>query len=310
MSARPPVRRTFRPIRGRGLRKLLWKRLRIPRSIVHPALRAAKVAVNPGQVRLRRELARELRTTSGAGGEIPWAKGWLPVAPGQIPGSESVVARCAQIFGEKREVASVDDHIFNPRKEFLLALLSGADFCGYPELLRFMISRSILDTATLYLGAVPLLAGAALWWSPVSDTALRSQLFHLDGEDESQVKLILNIFDTDEENGPFALLPADASEPLRVAGSFRRRIPDEEVESRCGLANLQQLVGPAGSGAFVDTSRCLHYGSRGTRRERLVLMIQFLRFECPTESTFDFQVPPTLLGADLDPFQKLALGLQ
>jgi hypothetical protein len=39
-------------------------------------------------------------------------------------------------------------------------------------------------------------------------------------------------------------------------------------------------------------------------------MVQFTRFQCPTESTFDFAVPSDLAGLDPDPLQKLALGLE
>ena len=49
---------------------------------------------------------------------------------------------------------------------------------------------------------------------------------------------------------------------------------------------------------------------RRTREDRLVLMVQFTRFHCPTESTFEFVVPPELAGLASDPMQKLALGLE
>jgi hypothetical protein len=308
-SFEPSVRRIFQPIRGRRIRKLLWKRLHLPRGIVHPALSAAKAAANPAQIRVRRQLAQELPATTQAIGDMG-EKGYLLLDPGAIPGSEAVVARCAEIYRELRKTAAVDDHLFNPRKRFLLAMLSGPDFLEHPELIRFMVSRPILDTVTAYMGSVPILAGAALWWTPVNETAHRSQLYHFDGEDEKQAKLLFNIFDTQAENGPFTLISADASEPLRGARSFRRRITDQEVDARCGLGHAMQLVGPAGAGAFVDTSRCLHYGSRHASRDRVVLVIQFLRFNCPTESTFDFRVPPDLPGLEPDPLQKLALGLE
>jgi hypothetical protein len=304
------TRRIFQPIKGRGLRKLLWKRMHLPRGIVHPALSAAKAAANPGQVRLRRELASRLGADSRAACVVPESDGYRAVAVGELPGSDAVVARCTEIYRALRADAEVDDHLFNPRKRFLLALLSGADFCRYPELISFMVSRPILDTVTTYLGSVPILAGAALWWTPENESAERSQLFHFDGEDERQMKLLVNIFETGDEHGPFTLIPADRSAPLCGPRAMRRRITDEEVDSVCGLDNAVRFVGGAGSAGFVDTSRCLHFGSRHTRRDRLVLMVQFTRFDCPTESTFDFAVPPDLPGLDPDRLQKLALGIE
>jgi hypothetical protein len=292
------------------LRKLLWKRLHLPRGVVHPLLSAAKRLASPDQLRIRREMAEQVARESRAVGEIPEADGYLALEAGALPGVEEVVARCAGIYAERRGDAEIEDHLFNPRKRFLLSLLSGADFCAYPDLLRFMVSRPILDAATGYLGTVPLLAGAALWWTPPNETALRSQLFHFDGEDERQLKLLVNVFETRAEHGPFTLIPASCSAPLCSAASMRRRIEDDEVDARCGLANAVRFEGPAGSGGFVDTSRCLHYGSRHASADRLVLMIQFLRFDCPTESTFDFEVPPELPGFAADPVQKLALGIE
>jgi hypothetical protein len=297
--------RIFQPVRGRGLRKLLWKRLHLPRAVVHPALSAAKAAANPAQVRLRRKLAGDC----GAALDVPAEAGFRLFAGGDLPGTDVAVKACGEIYRALRAQNRVGDHLFNPRKRFLLALLAGADFCAHPDLLRLMVSRPILDTATAYLGEVPILAGAALWWTPENATAERSQLYHLDGEDERQLKLILNVCETGEEHGPFTLLPADVSAPLRRAGAQRRRISDAEVDATCGLATAVSFVGGPGSGGFVDTCRCLHFGSRHTRKDRLVLMVQFTRFHCPTESTFAFAVPPGLPGLDPDPVQKLALGL-
>jgi len=284
---------------------LLWKRLHLPRAVVHPALSAAKMVANPGQVRLRRALAGECERAF----DVPSEAGFRLFRAGGLPGGEAAVRYCAHVFEQARAGAEVDDHLFNPRKRFLLALLAGDEFLSHPELIRLMISRPVLDTATAYLGEVPILAGAALWWTPANDTAERSQLFHFDGEDERQLKLMLNVFETRSEHGPFTLLPADVSEPLRRPGAQRRRISDAEVEAVCGLDRAIPLLGAAGSGGFVDTCRCLHFGSRHTRADRLVLMAQFTRFHCPTESTFALTVPPALPGLDPDPIQKLALGL-
>jgi hypothetical protein len=305
-----PVKKIFQPIHGRALRKVLWKRLHLPRALVHGGLSIAKTAANPAQVRLRRRYANEIGALSGKIGPIPKDKAFRVFGPGALPESDAIVRQCRELCLEKRASARIDESHFNPRKHFLLSLLRGDEFLAYPELIRFMVSRPILDVVSEYLGAVPLLAGAALWWSPKNDTAHRSQLYHYDGEDASQVKVVFNLFDTEPEHGPFTLLPADQCEPFRAALASRERVTDEKVEAQIGKGKAIQLVGPAGSGAFVDTSRCLHYGSRGNREDRFVLIFQFLRFECPTESTFRFGATLDLGNFDADPVQKLALGVR
>ncbi len=314
MSTRPkprPSKVIFQPFRGRLLHRLLWKRLRLPRGLVHPALSAVKFAANPAQVRLRRRLARELGAASQRVGLIPPAKGYLRCRAGELPGLEEVVARCAGIFDEVREKLERESFQFNPNKRFLLSVLTGSEFCEHPDLIRFMVCRPILDTVTAYLGSVPLLAGGALWWTPVNESALSSQLYHFDNEDFRQVKLFVNVFETADEHGPFTFLPADVSQRIRESvGYVTGRVDDERALAIAGPDAAIQVVGPPGSAAFVDTARCLHFGSRSTRRDRLVLMIQFLRFHAPTESTFRFQVPPDLPGIHPDPYQRLALGIR
>jgi hypothetical protein len=278
--------------------------------VVHPALSAAKMLVAPREVQRRRRLAAALSPSRL--GDVPAEPGFLRLAPDALPGTEAVLRRCRDLFAERRGSLEPDRYVFNPNKQdFLLAVLSGDEFGDEPDLVRFMVSRPLLDTVSRYLGTVPLLAGAALWWSPPNQSATSSQLYHLDNEDDRQIKVFLNVEETREDQGPVTFLPADVSASASAALSEGRgRLDDAHVNAQLGEVATQQLTGPPGSGALVDTARCLHYGSRGNRRERLLLVFQFLRFEAPTESTFQLQVPAGLLGDSPDLHQRLALGLR
>ena len=97
--------RIFQPVRGRGLRKLLWKRLHLPRAVVHPALSAAKAAANPAQVRLRRELGGDCAATF----DVPPEAGFLLFAGGELPGADDAVHRCAEIYQRGRAEATADE---------------------------------------------------------------------------------------------------------------------------------------------------------------------------------------------------------
>jgi hypothetical protein len=283
----------------------------VPRRVVHSALSAAKYAGNPSQVRLRRALALDGDVTRRAAVVVPASKGFAQFEAGQLDGIENVTSRCGRIFEARRTELSEQAFVLNRNKLFLLSVLAGNDFCAHPELLRFMVSRPILDVATRYLGAVPLLAGANLWWSPPNDSAASSQLFHTDNEDWRQLKVFVNVFDTFDEHGPFTLLPADVSESVCHRNRYATgRLSDEQVFSSAKSDDAVSLVGPSGSGGFVDTSRCLHFGSRGNSADRLVLAFQFLRFDSPTESSAPLRIPAEPAGLHADPIQKLALGLR
>ncbi len=301
--AERPIRTQAAPrtLPGRGVRKLLWKRLHLPRSMVHAGLSGAKTAFAWGQVQRRRALAASLPRPEF---EIPDSKGVLPFESGKLPGTEEVLSICRRLVRE----SEARTEAFNPNKQdFLRTVIAGDDFATQPELVRFMISRPIVEAAARYLGAAPVLAGAALWWTPPNQSAVSSQLWHLDNEDHRQLKVFVNLTDVDEDQGPFTCLPADRSAlPARLLRQGRGRL-DDAAALGAGGAEPIRLIGPAGSGAFVDTARCLHYGSRGNRRERLVLVFQFLRLEAPTESTFQVRRFPALRSG-LDELQRLAIS--
>ena len=296
------------------LYQLLHERLRLPRHLGQPALSAVKIASHPGQYWLRRRIAADLIATTQEAAAMPHVAGYRFFGPDDYAGVREVVDYCTRLYRKARQVNSADAFVTNPRKRFLLPVLAGADFCQHPDLIRFMVSRPILDAATAYLGSVPLLAGAKLWWSPENETARSSQRFHLDYEDVTQFKVFVNIFETGLDQGPLTFIPAQASDHIQQSiGRVIGRVDDEHVYAAGGAGQILRLVGPPGSGAFVDTSRCLHYGSRGNRRDRLVLMFQFLAQHAPYQSTARFQVRADIAaraGLDTDPVQKLALGLR
>lgn len=179
-------------------------------------------------------------------------------------------------------------------------------------------ARSSYPGTGEYLGSVPVLGGAALWWTPPNESSIRSQLWHIDEEDRNQVKLLVNMTVTGTEAGPFTLLPRELSERIearvqanRVLGRYRRlgRLPDIEQDPEV-IGKTVSLAGGPGSAALVDTCRCLHYGSRGNRTDRVVLMVQYLPFDTPLTSTYAFQrrKPPPQL--ELDRLQRQVLGVE
>ena len=103
---------------------------------------------------------------------------------------------------------------------------------------------------------------------------IASQLFHLDHEGVSQLKAFIHLFDVGDAEGPFTFIPADAT--TRIVNDIRRlrkkrgshpevesrRYSDEEIAAVGGTKDIVTVKGPAGTGVAVDTSRCLHLGSR------------------------------------------------
>ena len=191
-------------------------------------------------------------------------------------------------------------------------MLSGAEFHDHPELLRFMVSEPIVRMTARYLGTVPVIEGAALWWTPPNDSMASSQMVHIDELAPRQVKVFLNCLPTTTENGPLHMIPADVSDALRRRGGHRRgRLDDRWLEEPRQKGQLHLATGDTGSGLVFDSSRCLHFGSRGNRSDRLVLAFHFLPLDAPTETRYRIGPCPAL-GTDpeLSELQRMALGFR
>jgi len=292
-------------IQLRPVHKFLHKKLRLPQHIVRPILSPIKVAASRGEHRKRVALAQEILESSPHASRIDERLGYQRFERSEFSGIQAALDRCQDLFQHSPKRAPISER----KAGFLQDIAFGKDLTVHPELLALMVSRPIVDTATVYLGCVPLLSAALLLWSPVNDTNVSSQRFHLDDEDARQVKLFLNIWEVTPEHGPLTFLPADASERVRKrTGVIIGRAEDDRV---LGAAQSEpvRLCGNPGSGVLVDTGRCLHYGSRKNTRERLMLMFHYLRDDAPSEPSVSCPFPEDLAGLRLDPVQRLVLGL-
>lgn len=156
---------------------------------------------------------------------------------------------------------------------------------GDSPLARLALHPDVVATAALHLGMVPLLAGVTVLRSPyVEGPPVGSQLFHSDWEDVSQMKLFVHCSDVTACDGPLTALRAAASSRVKEAlhyryggSGFRRR--DDEVLALVEPDEISVFEGPVGTAVFVDTSACLHYGSRlsAGAPDRLVVQLQYLR---------------------------------
>jgi hypothetical protein len=221
-------------------------------------------------------------------------EGYAILEPGALPGTREIIALALRLFDEKKrriEAAIGPDTELHAKKwAFLRSVLTNQDLAQHPELVDFALSDGLLSLVTNYLGTIPHLNRVDLLYSVShgGDEAISSQVYHLDPEGRRQAKLFLNLRDIGPDEGPFTFIPAAASTRIIKAIRHRRasdteegellmgRYTDSELAAVGGLDEAISVMGPAGSGVLVDTSRCLHCGSRvkpGTYR--LCLYIQY-----------------------------------
>lgn len=299
-----------RPFNARPAYQVL-KSLSLPRHWAHRLLSSAKRLTIRDQLRRRRALALERLQQPAGSLELTEEAGGLIFRPDMLAGAATAAEYCRQQY-ETFRASGADEELLqrNRNKPFLLSIAAGNEFADHPELLRFAVSHPVLDAATRYLGTVPILEGIALWWTPPNDSSQSSQAWHVDELAPRQVKMLLNCLEVTDDQGPFHFLPAAISEQARVQLKHRGgRLSDAAVSSTGQLGHLQRATGPAGSGVLLDSSRCLHFGSRGNRRDRLVLTFHFMPLDAPTETRYKLQLPHLPAGLeDLDEEQLLALG--
>jgi hypothetical protein len=210
----------------------------------------------------------------------------------------AVISTCREIFESKgfragnaaaAPDAGQDNNLGGRRMkgDYLRNLLTNEDLRHHPSLVDFALSDAAMGMAVDYLGTIPHLNRVDLLYSISrhSDLNVSSQLFHVDPEGLTQVKFFINVYDVGEDEGPFTFIPADeTARIIRDVNVLRQRqgkphagrYLDEEIAAVNGRRSIVQVMGPQGSGVAVDTSRCLHLGSRvNPGAFRLCLYIQY-----------------------------------
>lgn len=302
---------------GRDLYRFLHERLHLPWAYSVALVRAAKTAARPVEhARRRSQAARLLREPSDFKNKISESRGVWVFDPDELPGAKAAASACAKLFDERFSQESSAPPDGTNRKKHLRALIPADELAQNDAILQFALSRPLLEAATSYFGSAPVLSAISLFLTTKNSSQISSQLFHLDGEDVTQLKLFVNVWDTGEQQGPFTTLTAARTSELLGQVDRKKRLnrgdmsfDDDFVLSGTGEDQIVRFTGKAGSGGFVDTSRCLHYGSRGNAKERLVLMIKYTPFNSARESATSFRSSDWVPAGEYDDLQRLALRL-
>jgi hypothetical protein len=246
----------------------------VPSDVVFHAMRARRILRDPAGFLTRRSQARSINATSSYTDFIDKQTGYRFFGANTFPGIMDAVNVARELFEAKAM------NLSNAKKAFFFNVLEWPDLERYPQLLGLPNSGPFMEAATGYLQTMPDLSGIGLFYSPANTSTEKSQQYHTDDIDTCQVKCFINVNDVGPDNGPFTFIPADVSEAVRAKLDHHwrgRRLTDEEVLAHCKPEDVVSLIGPPGSCAFVDTSRCLHFGSRCRSGYRLVIMCQYTR---------------------------------
>jgi len=262
----------------------------------------------------RRAVARDLTNCSQWAGFIPRGQGYRMLSADSLAGSKDAVETCGKLFAAKGGITA----FMAGKKPFFTNILEYEDLVVNPEILNFVLSDAVVESVTAYLGTVPRLNSLGLFVSDANESLESSQLFHLDGEDFHMMKCFYNLDHVESENGPFTFLSSATTDRVREGlktdlGSGR--IKDDDVYRFCAPGDAIRLTGGAGTGAFVDTANCLHFGSRARAGHRIVLMFCYSphpnikiskgKSYLPGMPVQDFPLEPYAA----DPLRRMLLGV-
>ncbi len=139
------------------------------------------------------------------------------------------------------------------------------DFPAESEGVRLGTSPPILAPIVRYFGMMPILFNMFVTRAATTELLENSaHRFHLDPEDVVSFKVFVHLTDVDDDCGPFHALPADRTKQILDVQGYRGidRLTDQDVDRLVGWDAVVKVVGPAGTVAFADTTRCLHFGGR------------------------------------------------
>lgn len=259
---------------------------------------------------LRQRLASEQQKSKTF--EIPCDKGFAIVPPGTFEEVDELVKFAQQALASAP--AAVDTKKAQLRRNFIDPKLLQP---GSPHL-QFALRPDILAAISQYLGVAPVLVDIDVWHSVHHGGEFsNSQLWHCDPEDTSQVKIFVYCNEVTPEGGPLTVMDAANSQRVRenlnyVYRGERQRVSDDEVRKLIDPALEIPIVGPAGTCAFVDTSRCLHFGSR-VQEESSSRILTLFQYTTPFAFAYplDFRaVAPYkhLAQPGMPELQRLVLG--
>ena len=190
---------------------------------------------------------------------------------------DEIIKKCDQI------ISSYDENSkdLNKNKSMIFNILKPNDIPKIDGLIEFATSKKLISIIFNYLNEVPILLGINLYLSPKNENEQfsSSQLFHLDMEQHKQIKIFYLLHDTDVLHGPLEFMDKLKTKNILKSINYSgKRISDETIRNlnfSNSCKNDKTFIGKRGSGLMIDSSNCLHRGSRKITKNRYILQFQY-----------------------------------
>jgi len=263
-----------------------------------------------------------LAENDGSRSSLKMEDGYLLDTSMSLPFLNELLEEGEQIIAQRSGRNERDDRY----RSFFRNIVPPDALDQYPSLLKFVTSSAVTEIVSNYLGMIPCLStwipeGVRFVESGIEFDAEShlpprdSQLYHIDPYCSPMVYLLVLMQDTTVENGPFTWMGEAASEKVKKARGYWQkghgyRLTDDDVYSTVGREPEMTLTYPAGTVLFIDTSRCLHFGSRNCVEPRYQLMYGLMSpcrndFSDTERKKIHYNFPENMSGSEL---RKLILN--
>lgn len=259
-------------------RRILWH---LNRSPAAPIFKAVRRMLMRDQILRRRRLAETL-VVSPLQVDLSQQlnlQGFAVVTDAIDPQSLQALSEATsalQTRASQRPVKQESDH-----KDFWVRLLDEEKVDGAlpadNPFAAFALQPAVLGILARTYGELPRLDYVLLTLSQDTGKPLAfSQLWHRDHDDTRVIKLFAYLTEVQSlDDGPFTFITGPASD--RLGFTLRSHRDDGLVKGKVSAEQIKSMVAPKLSVFMVETSRCLHMGSRlAPGHERLLYTATFI----------------------------------
>lgn len=236
----------------------------------------------------RMEFAKMLEANGGVTRPpVEMHDGWAVDTSLSLPHLDRVLEDSDRIFAERAGQRQSGKGAY---RSYFQNVFTLEDAVAFPSFMDFSTSSDIISVVGEYLQTIPALSttlppGIRLVESNAEfddepDRPKDSQLYHIDYYSLPNLYVLVVMEDTTLEHGPWTFLPRGVSQKVREAlgywGAERGyRISDEEVYALAEKSEEITFTYPRGTVLFIESSGCLHFGSRNSVKPRYQLMLGY-----------------------------------
>jgi hypothetical protein len=150
---------------------------------------------------------------------------------------------------------SKENNIYN-----FIARASEQDFINHPIIPLWGLNESLIKIATNYIGLQVAYRGLLFRKDIPNKVAEDTRMWHVDGEDDKIMKVIVYLNDITIDDGPYEYISKADKSKADIGSRFSGRVADDDMKSLVPSSKWVSCVGKKGTVVFTDPCSIYHRG--------------------------------------------------